>query len=140
MAWIDTAPEDSAMPQVSTSTSASTYDEEVDEKFVELGVLVYQIKATQRFDVTEITSTYELDGYSLDAAEAWVKASPATRSRTWGSYVVNPDAGKDAWKVRLGYIAEETVTTRSIAQSSTAGSYKLTKTIVSQTTVPVPRS
>lgn len=137
MAWIDTAPAEGTMPQVSTSTSASTYNEDVEEEFVELGVTVYEIKASQRFDVTEITRVYERDGYTLEAAVAWVNEVPATRERTWGSYVINPDV-QASWQVSLDYIASEVVTTRSISQSSTAGSYKLTKTIVTQTTVPVP--
>lgn len=137
MAWINTPPEDGTMPQTSTSTSASTYNEDVEEEFVELGVTVYEIKASQRFDVTEISRTYERDGYTLEAAVAWVNEEPATRERTWGSYVINPDV-QASWQISLDYIASEVVTTRSISQSSTAGSYKLTKTIVTQMTVPVP--
>lgn len=138
MAWIDDI-SGLQMPLTSKTSSAATYNETGSEEFRSLGTVVKVVPWNQRFDQTEITETFELDGFSESAAVEWLNTSPATRTKTWAQVVVNPD-DVEAYQVALDYLAEEVVETRSISQSSSAGSYKITLTRVTQTTIPISAS
>lgn len=138
MAWIDNV-SGITIPLTSKSASAATYNETGSEEFRELGTVVKVVAWNQRFDQTEITETFELDGLSVAAAGDWLGASPATRTKTWAQVTVNPDDA-EKYHVKLDYLAQEVVETRSISQSSSAGSYRITLTRVTQTTVPISAS
>lgn len=137
MAWISTVPAAGTIPLVSTTVSSSTYNEQGEKEWVSAGVVIYSFSWNQRFDTQEVTKTYELDGFTKEAANSWLEANPSTRTKDWELYLLNPEAEDSAHFIYLPYVKNEVVTTRSISQSSPAGSWKLSVTIVTQTTEPV---
>lgn len=134
MAWLSSVDDDKFVLS-SRTASSSMYMEEGEREYESLGVLVKKVSYSQRFDVTEVTEVKEQDGIVQAAAEGWASTDTTTRERTRATFIVNPD-DDESYQVKIPYFSREIVTTRSIAQSSSAGSYKLTLTTVTQTTEP----